>query len=317
MARRRRRGWLGPALVVALVLAWWLLGERLRDPLGLPGDGRAPAKGAALRVATWNLRNFPVEGHDLAKLRARLTELQADVIAVQEVHDAEALQKLMPGWSLALSHHGGRGKQRLGFLYDPEAVELIGAPREHGELGMGGVVRPGFSGYLRARGGGPDFHLVVVHLKAKRDGHGLRRAQWELLAEILKDLAGRDEDVMLVGDFNATGAEGGTPAQELTDLDARLAAVGARRLINYAGCSAYWNGVQRDAWHEPSLLDLVWVAGLREAGAAPEARPLLHCARHRCEAFRSTQAHPERDYADLSDHCPVIVDLPRGADDDP
>jgi endonuclease/exonuclease/phosphatase family metal-dependent hydrolase len=316
MARRRRRGWVGPVLVVALVLAWWLVGDRLRGPLGLPGDGRAPAKDGRLRIATWNLRNFPVEGHDLEKVRTRLGELQADVIAVQEIHDPEALQGLLPGWSLALSQHGGRGKQRLGFLYDPAQVELIGAPREHAELAMGGVVRPGFSGYLRARGGGPDFHVVVVHLKAKPDGHALRQAQWQALAEIVREVGRDDEDVVLLGDFNVTGSTGGSPSQELADLDARLAAVGARRLVNYAGCSAYWNGARRDAWHEPSLLDLVWFGGLREAGAV-EARPLLHCARHRCVAFRSTESHPERDYADLSDHCPVIVDLVRGVDDDP
>lgn len=305
-------------LVVLLVLAWALLGERLRGPLGLPGDGRAPAKDAGrLRVVTWNLRNFPVEGHDLSRLRARLHELQADVIAVQEVHDAGALRELLPGWSLALSQHGGRGGQRLGFAFDPAVVELVGAPREHGELAMGGAVRPGFSGYLRARGGGLDFSLVVVHLKAMRDGHPLRKVQWELLAGILKEVGGGDDDVVLVGDFNVTGAEGGSPGQELEALDARLGAVGVRRLVNYAGCSAYWNGARRDAWHEPSLLDLMWFGGLREAGAAVEARPLLHCDRHRCVAFRSTDAHPERDYADLSDHCPVIVDLPRGVDDDP
>lgn len=317
--RRRGRGWLGPVLVVVLVVVWAIFGERLRGLVGLPGDGAAPGKAAdRLRIATWNLRNFPDDGQDLPRLRARLQELGADVIAVQEVRDPDALRALMPGWGLALSEAGGRGGQRLGFLYDSEAVELVGAPREHAALAMGGAVRPGFSGYLRARGGGPDFHVVVVHLKARAEGHALRRAQWDALAEILKDVGRGDDDLVLLGDFNATGPERGGPAEELAALDARFGAAGLRRVGNAAGCSVYWHGARRDAWHEPSLLDLVWIAGLREADGSPvEARALLHCARHHCAAFRSTEAHPERDYVDLSDHCPVVVDLPRGVDDDP
>ena len=320
MSRRRRgRGWIAPLLVVLLVALWALFGERLRGLVGLPGDGSAPAKRAdRLRIATWNLRNFPDEGQDLPRLRARLQELAADVIAVQEIRDPAALQALMPGWGLALSEAGGRGGQRLGFLYDRSAVELVGAPREHAALAMGGAVRPGFSGYLRARDGGPDFHVVVVHLKARAEGFALRRAQWDALGEILKDVARGDDDLVLLGDFNATGPERGGPAEELEALDARFGAIGLRRVDNAAGCSVYWHGARRDAWHEPSLLDLVWIGGLREAGdAGLEARALLHCARHRCAALRSTEAHPERDYVDLSDHCPVIVDVPRGADDDP
>lgn len=318
MARRRQARWLGPLLVIALVLAWSLLGERLRRALELPGDGGAPGKAAgSLRVATWNLRNFPAEGQDLARLQTRLHELAGDVIAVQEVHDAAALERLMPGWQLVLSQAGGRGKQRLGFLYDSTRLELVGAPREHERLAMGGAVRPGLSGYLRAHGGGPDFHVLVVHLKARDEGYALRRSQWEVLAEIVREIAQDDGDVIVLGDFNATGPARGRPEEELSLLDARLGEVGLQRVVNGSGCSTYWDGGQRDAWHEPSLLDLVWVSGLLEAGAAKVvAEPLLHCARHACRPFRSTRTHPERDYADLSDHCPVVVDFAGGGDDD-
>lgn len=312
----RRRVWLGPVLVAVLVLAWALVGGRSRGWLGLP-DGGAPAKGG-LRVATWNLRNFPGEGQDLSRLRARLDELAADVVAVQEIRDEAALRALTPGRELRLSEAGGRGGQRLGFLFDPGALELVGAPREHAELAMGGGVRPGFSGYLRARAGGPDFHLLVVHLKSRPEGRSLRRSQWDALARVVEELRRSDTDVMVVGDFNPTGGAGEGAEGELAALDGVLAEVGLTRVPSEAGCSAYWEGARRDAWHEPSLLDLVWISGLTEA--VPEglqARSLLHCARHHCEAFRSTEAHPERDYADLSDHCPVIVDLRPGEDADP
>lgn len=317
--RRRRRGWVGPIVVIALVIAWALAGERLRPWLRLPGDGTAPGKLAGrLRVATWNLRNFPDHGQDRARLQERLHELGADVIAVQEVHDAAALKQMMPGWELVLSEAGGRGGQRLGFLYDPAALELIGAPREHRELAMGGAVRPGLSGYLRARDGGPDFHVMVVHLKARDEGYALRREQWRVLTEIVREIARDDGDLIVLGDFNTTGPPRGAPADELALLDAHLGGVGLRRAANDAGCTVYWDGARRDAWHEPSQLDLVWVADLHEGGASQaRVQPLLHCARHACAAFRSTATYPERDYADVSDHCPLIVDFERGRDDDP
>ncbi|MCY1055929.1 endonuclease/exonuclease/phosphatase family protein [Nannocystis sp. SCPEA4] len=317
--RRRRPRWLGAALVIVLVLAWSLAGESIRRRLALPGEGGAPNKVAGrLRVATWNLRNFPDEGQDLTRLATRLPELAADVIAVQEIHDAARLKQLMPGWELVLSAAGGRGGQKLGFLYDPSRLELVGSPREHEQLAMGGSVRPGLSGYLRVRGGGPDFHVLVVHLKARDEGYALRRSQWEVLAEIVQEIARDDDDVIVLGDFNATGPTQGGPDAELKALDARLGAVGLQRVVNRSGCSVYWDGARRDAWHEPSLLDLVWVAGLLEAEVAKaHAEPLLHCARHVCRPFRSTPTYPERDYTDLSDHCPVIVDLEPGPDDDP
>lgn len=316
--RRRRRGWLGPILVIALVLAWALVGERLRGWLGLPGDGGAPTKMIGrLRVATWNLRNFPDKGQDTTRLQARLHGLGADLIAVQEVRDAAVLRAMMPGWELVLSEAGGRGGQRLGFLYDPAVFELVGAPREHPELAMGGAVRPGLSGYLRVRDGGPDFHVMVVHLKARSDGYALRREQWRVLAEIVEEIARSDGDVIVLGDFNATGPPRGAPGDELAQLDARLGGVGLQRVGNEVGCTVYWDGGRRDAWHEPSQLDLVWVADFKEGGAGARAVPLLHCARHACAAFRSTGTYPERDYADVSDHCPVIVDFERGRDDDP
>lgn len=305
-------------LVAALVLLYVLVGERLRGGLGLPGDGAAPAKGGALRVVTWNLRNFPGPTQDAARLRERLHGLDADLLAVQEIHEPAALQALLPGWQLALSEHGGRGQQRLGIAFDPATLELREPAREHADLSMRGHVRPGLSAYLRARDGGPDFHVLVVHLKAMRDGHPLRVQQWSLLATIAGDLLRRDPDLVILGDFNATGAAGGSPQQEIADLEAVLGPLGLRRMPADAPCSAYWDGARRDAWHEPSLLDLVWVAGLHE-GVDPgaEVRPVHHCARHHCRPFRSTLAHPEPDYVDLSDHCPVVLDVAPGRDDDP
>jgi len=317
-AVRARRGLWAPVLVALLVLVYWWVGDRVREQLGLPGDGAAPPRTPGLRVVTWNLHNFPEPSQDQTRLQSRLTGLGADLLAVQEIHEPAALQALLPGWQLAISEHGGRGQQRLGVAFDPHALELLAPAREHAELSMRGHVRPGLSVHLRAHGGGPDFHVLVVHLKAMRDGHPLRVQQWSLLADLAGDLLHRDPDLVLLGDFNPTGPVGGSPEDELLALEAILGPLGLRRVVGPEPCSAYWDGTRRDSWKEPSLLDLVWIAGLDESDSeAAKTRPLHHCARHRCQAFRSTDAHPEPDFADLSDHCPVVVDLAAGQDDDP
>lgn len=296
--------------MAALVLGYWLAGERLRERIGV-GSGAAPPalKGDRVRVVTWNLHNFPGADQNLPRLRERLTDLDADLLAVQEIHDPAALADLLPGWQVHLSEHGGRGHQRLGIALDPASLELLAPVREHAALSMNGRVRPAVSAHLRVRGG-PDFHVVVVHLKAKGDGYPLRRQQWPLLADLARELLRVDPDLLILGDFNTTGPVGGSPDDELAALADTLDPLGLRRVTPTIPCSAYWDGARRDAWQEPSMLDLVWVAGTDpRLVPADHTQPLHHCARHHCQAFRSTTAYPEPDFADLSDHCPVALDL--------
>lgn len=285
---------------------------------GLGSELVAP-KGDQLRLVSWNLGNFPRDDQDLDRLRERLLALEPDVVAVQEIKDPQTLRDLMPEWELAISEQGGAGHQRVGFLYDPRTIELVGEPSEHREITMKGRVRPAFHAYLRRLPAGPDFHAVVVHLKARPDGLALRREQWPRLAKVLAGFTREgDADLVVLGDFNTTGPKDGSPDQELGELDAALSAASLRRLPNPAGCSAYWDGRRRDAWQEPSLLDLAWVGGLAESSAAAASVTVLGpCARYGCDAFRSTDAYPDLDYERVSDHCPIVVDLAAGRDDDP
>ncbi len=318
MARKRRSlGWLVFALVVAAVVAYQLFGDHLRLQAGLPLD-RPPARGGQLRIVSWNLHNFPSPDQDLDRLRERLIELDADVVAVQEIKDPQALRELVPEWELLISEHGGAGGQKVGLFYDPTRIELVGEPTEHRELTMKGRVRPAFHAYLRRRDVGPDFHVVVVHLKARPDGIELRRQQWQHLAALVRRLTtDGDSDLILLGDFNTTGPDGGATRDELRELERALSGTGLRRVEIADACTAYWDGARRDAWQEPSLLDLIWVRDLEEsASAKAQAVALAHCAAHQCDAFRSTEAYPVLDYERVSDHCPLVVDLGAGQDDD-
>ncbi len=294
----------------------------------------APRPEGSLRVATWNLRNFPFtaararegEGpHDLERMRDILESLDADVIAVQEVHEAEALTQLAEGYRVLLSDGGGRNHQRLGLLLNPARVQVIGEPREHDSITLGGRVRPALSVLLRARTG-LELFVIVVHLKARPQGLARRREQWAALAEIIAQLQieraadadadadARDPSVVVLGDFNTTGsAETGGVEREFAALDRALAGVELRRLDAVEGCSAYWEGSRRDAWKEPSWLDQIVVSKslLNLGPGEPKARVAAHCARHRCAPFRSTASYPDPDFVATSDHCPLWADLGR------
>jgi endonuclease/exonuclease/phosphatase family metal-dependent hydrolase len=323
--RRSRNAIVVSLLALLLACVWWLLGDDVRE-LGQLSGPRPPARDdERLRVVTWNLANFSGADaeHDLARMREVIEQLDPDVLAVQEIKDADALAALLPGWEIVLSEAGGRGQQRLGLAVRPERVELL-AHAEHPQLSLDGRVRPAFSAYLRGRERGPDLHVVVVHLKAMPDAIDLRRQQWPVLVELAQTL-GRagvgagDRDLLIVGDFNTTGPPGAGadgPRLEQTELAAILAAAELRRLPNGNGCTAYYDGARRDAWKEPSEIDLVWARGLDEALASDaNVSSGTHCASERCRDFRSTDAYPQRDYERVSDHCPVVLDLARVDDD--
>jgi endonuclease/exonuclease/phosphatase family metal-dependent hydrolase len=324
--QRRRRQSLA-VLVLALLgaLVWAWLGPELRERGGLTGVS-PPARGDRMRVVSWNLENFSgsASGHDLERLREIIEQLDPDVLAVQEIKDPEAFAALLPGWEIALSHAGGRGHQLLGVAVRADRVELLDHA-EHPQLSLDGRVRPAFSAYLRARGGGPDFWLMVVHLKAMPDAINLRREQWPMLVTLARDglssgPGAADHDLVLVGDFNTTGPVGAGargPEIEQAELAQVLARADLRRLHNASGCTAYYDGQRRDAWQEPSEIDLVWVRDLAESlEPGTEVRSGTHCAEERCRDFRSTDAYPVRDYESISDHCPVILDLARADDDE-
>ena len=314
MRRATKRKLWTAALVVAVVLLYRLWGTHLREPLGLEGPP-LPSKGGSLRVANWNLRNFPDHPGHAAALGTHLAEIDADVLALQEVHDPGPLREMLPGWNILVSQAGGRGQQHLVIAFDPADAELLDGPHEERSLTLGGRVRPAFHAYLRGQPDGPDFHVVVVHLKAFPDGYVQRRTQWDHLSDLLARLATTDEDILVVGDFNTTGPVGGTGPQEVQAI-ARSLAPRLRRMSPTIPCSSYWDGDRRDAWKEPSLLDHVWLAGLAESVVTgDEAAVGSHCARHACRPLRSTDAYPDLDFATASDHCPLIVDLRRSDDD--
>lgn len=293
-----------PRLLKALALVALVLAHHVWGPIWATPARARPHDPVGLRIASWNLRNFPSPEQDLERLGTMLQDLRADILVLQEIHDPAALRALLPGREIVTSEGGGSHGQHLAIAWDPDRVTLASAPVENAAITLGGRVRPSLRVALHTERG--PLHVVGVHLKAGADGAPLRRLQW---ISLLADLAGiaPSEPVVVLGDWNTAGGRVTGPAEELTALQTVLAGAGLVRVPGVGQCTAYWEGVRRDGWWEPSALDHVFVsrgtkiAGLAWAGGA--------CARHSCDPVHSTRGHPDPDLGLGTDHCPVVIDL--------
>lgn len=321
MGRRLRRtlSTLGTAAVLVVAYRYVVaprLGER---GIATFAPTITPASNDTPRIVVWNLENF---GDDPARARRAIdamAELDAGIFALVEIRDGDALRRAFPDRRVFVSRRGGRGGQHLAFVVDPQRFEMLDPPVEFPDLAMGGRVRPGYAIHVRALPEGPDLHLALVHLKAMPEGAALRRRQWHVVRKWIDGLRSDGErDLLLVGDFNPVGGHGRDEAAELAELARTFADAGLELHTPPGACSAYWEGPRRDAWKEPTLLDLVFVGDLGEALPAdgPLVRAAGACARTGCTRVRSTRARPDPQVEGTSDHCPLVVDL-RPGDDDP
>ncbi|OXS36130.1 endonuclease/exonuclease/phosphatase family protein [Streptomyces sp. XY006] len=199
-------------------------------------------------LGTWNLENLyrpggpygprdeAAYGAKLAALAAVITELDPDLLGVQEVGDPEALKDLagMLGddWHIALSEHADSRGIRVGFLSRAEPTVLAdtaGFPaglRPVQADDSGATVPAAGRGLLAVEVGDGPLRVAVCHLKSKllsypdgrfhpRDeGERARYGAYALfrraaeatalraLADELLDGDGQGRDVAILGDLN-------------------------------------------------------------------------------------------------------------------
>lgn len=199
-------------------------------------------------LGTWNLENLyrpggpygprdeAAYGAKLAALAAVITELDPDLLGVQEVGDPEALKDLagMLGddWHIALSEHADSRGIRVGFLSRAEPTVLAdtaGFPaglRPVQADDSGATVSAAGRGLLAVEVGDGPLRVAVCHLKSKllsypdgrfhpRDeGERARYGAYALfrraaeatalraLADELLDGDGQGRDVAILGDLN-------------------------------------------------------------------------------------------------------------------
>lgn len=198
------------AVVLLLVFASHWLWDRYLRP-------RHPV-GPAVRVATWNVRQFSDRRDiDLGAVAEVIRASAFDVVAIQEVKregrqvDALLNQLGSPWRATSISDVTGN-YERFVFLYHGDHVqEVPGAGARFVASSRGAVFdRRPYQATFRA--GQFDFTLVTVHLSW--DDRDRRRRESEALAPLVAEVASEsaEKDVILLGDFNAQSPRDLQPA---------------------------------------------------------------------------------------------------------
>jgi endonuclease/exonuclease/phosphatase family metal-dependent hydrolase len=246
-----------------------------------------------LRIATFNIEDFPKTSRQIDGAFAELARLPADIVALQEITDPdlfarEAHARLGAQWDFVYTQASAVHTQ--GVLFDRSRYTLV-STAVHDETRLAeGRHKPTFEARLAPVAGGTIVRVLVVHLKAGGDGRAIRERQYRALRGVVATAMRSGDRVVLLGDFNATDDAG-----DRRDLAELARATGTRWASEGLACSAFWN---RDDGCPRSRLDHVvaWTAPADvTAGGA--------CATEGCAWQNSCPIYTEQ----VSDHCPVVA----------
>ena len=297
--RRVQTAVVGAAVVAACVIA-----------------GPSSCRQDRLRIATFNIENFgaPDKRTDDSRITELIAELDADVIAVQEIQDPARFAVLVAGiatpgrrYQFVPSRCGGNSKwhdpMHVGFVLDVAHVRLM-TTQEFPELaptpdeGCGFQDRPGLLGEFIAAG--RRFDLLVVHFAAKPEQAPKRRDQWDRALAIVAGRRAAGVPVAIIGDVNSTGFLDDAQ-EERAYIRQRLAAARMTLPTEMIGCSEYFQRDGRGPYRR-SLLD--HVALCDRFPIEPHAEVHGYCRELACPAHLDSLP---RDFNTVSDHCPVTI----------
>lgn len=231
---------------------------------------------------------------DDALLAEVLRDTDADILAVQEIENPEALKRLLrllPEYRFVLGSTGG--KQHVGFLYRPP-VEINSVQELAAIAVEAGRTRAGL--LVQCRVGAVHWLMLAVHLKAtsradstpalKERSRELRRlqvAQMRSWADSVLEKT-KEQNIIILGDWNDS------PRKKQSALDTLKSATRLTFLTSdlmscaYSGLSAIDHIVMSD-----SALRYVLPGTLRTVNS----RAML----------------PDKEAQRVSDHCPVVVQI--------
>jgi endonuclease/exonuclease/phosphatase family metal-dependent hydrolase len=306
-------------------------------------------KAGNLRIATYNIRNFPKDTMgqpdggadggaveeptpdptalirkqnetDLALAVEILDKLDFDVLAVQEINDPKAFDALLERLGRKNGHRYQSAysteyphSQNTGIVVRADHAR-IESPKVHAEGATRPTMRAGFSArILSTKEGGADFGMLVLHL-ASGDSGGRAKLRAEQAAFAAKVVADRksemgDQDFVVVGDFNTAGHE-----KEMPSFDVAIgqAESGLSRQENESACTTYYTK-GKDPLLQPSWIDHVYTSSLAERDLSVPIVSGAHCAERSCQPFESSGPESGTSYWGVSDHCPVYFEI---ADED-
>ena len=253
-----------------------------------------------VRIATFNIEDFPKDDRQIDGAFAELAALEAPIIGVQEIMDPQRFAAAMRDhlgvdWRVVFEPFVELGYRHTGVVFDARRFALISRTIHDGTK-LGGNHKSVLEVRLRPVDGGAAIgraaiRVMVVHLKAGGDGRDIRARQHVELRRIVA-LANQSGDrVVVLGDFNATH-----DVEDRADLATLASSTGLAWSTEPLACSAFW---RRDDGCPRSRLDhiLAWDTGTVSVAGA--------CATAGCDYEDSCPLYSR----EISDHCPVIVQL--------
>ncbi len=260
------------------------------------------ALGAELKLATWNLewlttneRDLPADAHpkqpeDIDLLRRYASELDADVIAVQEVDGAAIAARIFPSDKYSIHLSRDHVVQRVGIVVRRDISYTANPDLTGLDLGPGRQLRSGVDITLRSQ---PPLRVLAVHLKTgcfdERLSTSKRRACVDLREQMPPLLdwisARRTEGVAfaILGDFNR-------------HMDGRDQLWSALRQA--APMTRATEGHASPCWGGEAFIDHIVLGNAAREWLLPESLRVM-TYREAGEMWKQR----------LSDHCPVSVRL--------
>jgi endonuclease/exonuclease/phosphatase family metal-dependent hydrolase len=247
-----------------------------------------------LRVATFNIENFPKSEGQVKGAFELLAELDVAAVGVQEITDPDVFQRgahqyMGAHWRAELC--SDCGMHRVGVVFDTERLELL-STRSYDDTIVYPGAKPAFEARLRRTDGNGVVRMIVVHLKAGGEHFATRERQLRALRGVLADAAATDDFTILLGDYNATSPD---DREAIAALAGTTGTAWASRGLE---CTSYWN---RNDGCLGTPLDHVITSTEPSSIAARGPCESVGCdPGDRCPAF----------HREVSDHCPVTVELP-------
>jgi endonuclease/exonuclease/phosphatase family metal-dependent hydrolase len=248
-----------------------------------------------LRIATFNIEDFPKDERQIAGAFAEIAQLDAAIVGLQEIMDptrfvTAARARLGAHVDVVFEPFVELGYRHNGLLYDTRAFELV-STRMHDDTRIGGRHKAVLEVRLRPRAGGSIIRAFVVHLRSGTEGRPTRAKQHAALASVVQRATASGERVVVLGDFNATDDMG-----DRADLASLARTAGLFWSTESLACTAFWR--RRDGCPRSRLDHVItWRAARPSVAGA--------CASEGCNWQDACPIYREH----VSDHCPVIVEL--------
>lgn len=263
--------------------------------LGLRYACRTTVDAEAIRIATFNIEDFPKDDRQIDGAFAELATLDASIIGLQEIMDPERFEQELHArfgdqWGVQFERFVEVGYRHSGVMYDKRKWNWI-VTTTHDETRLGGNHKSTLEVRFGPVGGGAALRVINVHLKAGGDGRDVRARQYVELEKLVHAAQQGNTRVVVLGDFNATH-----DVDDRADLAKLAASTGLSWASEPLACSAFW---RREDGCPRSRLDHVFTwepATVTVAGA---------CASFGCEYEDRCPLYSR----EISDHCPVVVTL--------